>query len=238
MIENLPQELDNNSIDDVVSVFKVAANFIPAVGPLISELLNKIPGQRIDRICSMLKSLREQVDKLDEGVQERMKTSEFSSLIEEAIKQAADSSSEERLNYIISILKNSLTDEEIEVQDTKHLMSLLNRINDSEVIWLKWWLLRPYNKFDEFYLTHEKVLSGTNPSIVATKKEHERAVIKKSYLEHLAQLGLLKRLYKRQSTIEDFEKVDPQDVIGYDNTDLGKLLLKRIGLLTPEEEDL
>jgi hypothetical protein len=56
--------------------------------------------------------------------------------LEDALPQASRALSDERKEYIANLLKNSLTDDSLEHAGKKKLLSLLNELNDPEIILL------------------------------------------------------------------------------------------------------
>lgn len=98
-----------------------------------------IPNQRVDRIADTLARLEVKLQKLSNAaeVRDRLLTSEGIDLLEEAIIQAARARSEERRENIANLLKNSLSDEQLEHLQKKTLLELLGQLNDAEILILQ-----------------------------------------------------------------------------------------------------
>jgi hypothetical protein len=112
---------------------------IPFVGPLAAEIVGAIiPNQRIDRIETVLRLLETKISEEDkEKVKQRIVSPESVDLIEDGFVQASRALSEERKEYIASLLKNSLTDDQLKHIEYKRLLSILGELNDLEVLILK-----------------------------------------------------------------------------------------------------
>jgi uncharacterized membrane-anchored protein YjiN (DUF445 family) len=108
-------------------------------GSLVSEIVtNVIPNQRTERVVLFVEVLNEKFKYLEkEVVEQKIKTEEFTDLLQDGFIQASRTLTVKRLEYIASLLKNSLTDEELRHIEKKKLLSLLGELNDVEIIWLK-----------------------------------------------------------------------------------------------------
>jgi len=88
-----------------------------------------IPNQRIDRIESFLKILESKIpaENRDE-IEGKIKKSEYIDLFEDGFLQVSRALSEERKEYIASLMKNSLSDQELMHSDYKRLLSILGQV--------------------------------------------------------------------------------------------------------------
>jgi hypothetical protein len=145
-------DLENNKSDKTVIGLKTILEIVP-FGSLFSEIItNVIPNQRMDRVVLFVEILNEKLKYIEKDViEQKTKTGEFTDLLQDGILQASRSLSQERLEYIASLLKNSLTDGDLEHIEKKELLSILNELNDAEIIWLKSFSLdtSDYAKFYE-----------------------------------------------------------------------------------------
>jgi len=153
--------------------------------------------------------------------------------MEEGLRQAARSLSDERREYIASLITNSLTSEDIEYQESKHLLRILAEINDVEVIWLRHYLVRTIGGDEDFREKHKAVLKPVFVHTNAPQDVRDKAGLQVSYKEHLTQVGLLERQYRtdmrtKQPEFDSFS--GGMKVRGYQLTALGRLLLREIGL--------
>ena len=132
-------DLEVRKEDLIASALKGVCGTLPIVGPSIAEIIGYlIPKQRIDRIASLLKALESKIDPEERAkVEARMLEEKSVDLMEDGFLQAVRALSEERIGHIASLLKNSLTDEDLEQNAYKRLLFLLGEINDIEVVILK-----------------------------------------------------------------------------------------------------
>ena len=152
-------------------------------------------------------------------------------LMEDGFLQAARALSEERIDYIASLLKNSLTDEELEHIAYKKLLAILGDINDIEVLLLKYCSRPTIGWREEFRSKHREALTKTVVSLSSSQEEVDKAAIYESYETNLARLGLIKMRFRKPMRGESpkfDEKTGMMESSGYDITSLGRLLLRSI----------
>lgn len=84
-------DIEQNEVDLAVSAWAVTLGYMPAIGPIVGELIrNLIPNQRHDRIADFLRILDTKLQSLEEGfLKERMRTEEFIDLFEDGAYQAS-----------------------------------------------------------------------------------------------------------------------------------------------------
>ena len=207
---------------------------IPFVGPLAAEIVGSvIPNQRIDRIESLLKLLESKIPEADrEKVEQKIYSPESIDLIEDGFIQASRALSEERKEYIASLLKNSLTEDEVKHIEYKRLLSMLGELNDLEVLILKsHTMYRGQQEHQEFWETHEGALTPPMAYMGSSQEEIDKHTIYQTHRLHLANLGLLKPRFKKpkRGELPEFdEKTGMIKAQGYDITALGRLLLRCI----------
>ena len=240
--EQLRKDISTNKTDITVSITKGVIGAVPVVGPLIAEVIgNLIPNQRIDRIISFVKVLETKIQDLGvEQVKAKFANPGFVDLLEDGFFQVARALTKERIEYIASVIKNSLSEEEIEYVEAKKLLWLLGELNDIEIIILRSYLLHPMED-QEFWEKHKSILDAPRAYMGAPKQDIDKSVIHKSYKEHLLRLGLTKSRFKRarRGELPEFdEKTGMMKCTGYEVTYLGRLLLQYIDLAkTPWEAD-
>lgn len=225
--------------DIAVVVAKGLIGAIPIVGPLAAEVVGTlIPNQRLDRIERLLKVLEIKVRDVDhEFVKARFTEPGFIDLFEESLNQASRAISEDRVQYVASLVKNGLTAGEAKSLEHKHLLSLLGQLNDVEVILLRSHAKHP-NRDEEFRRRHENILARTPVTMTASREELDQAAIYESYYEHLVRLDLLRNNYRRikRGELPEFdERTGTMKASGRQITPLGRLLLRVIDLIEEEE---
>ena len=236
--------MENSSSNDILksklpdysaAIGRAGANLIPFVGPVLAEIIGvTIPNQRTDRIVKFAEDLNNRLINLEEGLLElHSHDEEFTDLVEEAIRQAAHSLSDERRGYIASMVVNGLTAESINFAESRHLLCLLEEINDIEVVWLRYYREPLMNGDTDFREKNKDVLTHLIAYIGSSKDIVNKRALQESYKEHLSQIGLLEHRYKtdRQTKLPEFNSISgAMEISGYRLTTLGSLLLDEIGL--------
>jgi len=236
--EESSNELSNKPIDYVTSAIKGTLGAVPFAGSLLAELAGTvIPNQRLDRIVKFAEILESKLSNLEqEFVRSQLTNENFSDLLEEGTRQAARSLSDERREYIASLITDSLSQKDIEYIESKHLLRILSELNDIEVIWLRFYLEPTMGGDEEFREKHESILTPIMATLSDPPSVVEKEALQDSYKEHLSQLGLLQPQYKTdmQTHQPEFNRFSGGlEINGYQITSLGRLLLKQIGLSNP-----
>jgi hypothetical protein len=218
--ENNKESLKLQKIDYVSSAAKAALGIAPFAGSLLIELAGTIiPNQRIDRIAKFAEALEERLLQLERNfVKSQLHNEDFTDLVEEGLRQASRSLSDERREYIASLISNSLSSKDIEYQESKHLLKILVEISDIEVIWLRFFLVTTMDGDKKFRDKHKAILEPVSKSIGVSQAIRDKGTFQESYKEHLCRLGLLEKENR-------IHKLTP----------LGKLLLREIGHIDEKE---
>lgn len=233
--------LQNNTSDKTAAILKATLGTVPLIGSVLQEAVTVIiPNQRIDRIAQTMELFAEKIKDLDEEfLRQKMHSEEFTDLLEDAIPQAARSLSEDRRNYIASILKNSLTEEELDHIHEKKLLSILGELNDAEIIFLRYESLRRPER-DTYYENHETILSPIRAGFGSPRIDHEKNAFRTSFREKLYELGLTRKEFvsvKKGQLPEIDEKTGMLKVRHAVTTRLGRTFLRYIGFPSPDDED-
>ena len=225
---------------DIASIVaKGTLGAIPVVGALAAEVVGAlIPNRRLDRIEALLEELSRKLgDQSPDEVRDRFTSPEFADLLEEGLQQSARALSGERIARIAALLKNSLTEQELNHAQDKRLLELLGSLNDAEIIMLQSYTRKA--QYDhEWQERHAAVLVGPRAYIGAPQEDLDQATLNKQFREHLAQMGLLVARVKswKKGEIPEFDdKTGLPKLSGYELTPLGRLLLKRVDLLGEDE---
>jgi hypothetical protein len=225
-------DLTNRPVDYLTAVSKALLGSAPIIGPFLTELVGAtIPKQRMDRLVQFAQALDTRLGEIEQDVLKAKLTDQnFNELMEEAMIQAARSTSEERRAYLAAIIANGLDEATVTHIESRHLLRILGQINDIEVIWLHFFTERGMRGTQEFSKKHEASLRPVRAGMRADQATSDKKTIQDSYKEHLADLGLLKRNYKTDTKTRQpvFESSGEQKVSGYDITRLGRLLARQI----------
>lgn len=155
------------------------------------------------------------------------------SLIEDGYVYAARAVSDERRSYIASVVATGLTDEKIEVNSSKYLLSLLSELTDVEIICLRFFLKPETSGGDDFRNKHNNVLEHVIAYMDPPRVEHDNLALQNSYKDHLERLGLIDgHIRKNRGTgMPEFDPSTGKPKVSYrKTTHLGRMLLSQIGL--------
>jgi hypothetical protein len=231
--ESTPEEIKTQAIDYVASGVKGALGLVPFAGPLLAEVAGVIiPRQRIDRLTDFAVKLEDRIANIEHGaVVAHLDDEEFTDLVEEAIRQAARSTSEDRRAYLASLVANSLTSDAITHAESKHLMRLLGELNDVEVLWLRLFVNPVTGADREFRELHQAVFESRATHLGSPQEEFDAQALQQSYKNHLEQLGLVKSSYRvKRDGLPEFDRNGRARVRSHETSTLGRLLLRTIGL--------
>lgn len=229
----IPSDDIEEKNDQLSSVIRGVIGLFPA-GSIITEVFNEyIPNYRRVKYERLQEILAAKLASIDETL---LKTGlynpRFLDLLQEAAFQSARATTEQRLERIASVLKNSLTDEEANFVTHETILSLLGEINDVEVLLLQYHGMRgsPAEQ-RQFYEAHLNVLRSPVAVAGSPQPVVDQAVMHRNYREHLVQLGLLKKTFQKPRKGELPEFDDDTGMVkakGHAITGLGRLLLRYI----------
>jgi hypothetical protein len=197
-----------------------------------------IPNQRLDRIECLLRELEVRLtDTSRDEVEERFRNPEFVDLLEDGMQQASRALNYERIAHIAALLTNALTDDELMRHQDKRLLSLLGELNEVELILLASYTLRNGQDHD-FAERHRSTLQRPPAVIGAPQNVIDAAAVHDEYRHHLVRLGLLRPRFakpKRGELPQFDDRTGMVKASGHEMTALGRLLLRRIDLLSTGE---
>lgn len=152
----MADKLDQNSTDYVVSATKSALGMVPFAGSLLAELAGSIiPKQRMDRLVDYARKLEHRLGDLDQdAIRTKLADENFTDLLEESARQAAQAVTDERREYLASLLASGVSEDRVSFVESRHLLRILSQINDIEVIWLRFYSHRSLNGDEEFRSKH------------------------------------------------------------------------------------
>jgi hypothetical protein len=226
------------AVDYLASGAKAALSAIPFAGSLLAEVAGSIiPNQRVDRIADYAAKLEERITGLEEDrILKELHDEEFTDLIEESLRQASRAVSEDRREYLASLVASSLSTEAIKHAEAKHLMGILGELNDVEILWLRYYLVPTIGGDEEFRELHKDVFEPVSATTSSSPAELDNHALRQSYREHLVRLGLVREhLRKGKDGLPEFDKMTGQPKVSYwQVSQLGRILLRSIGMTTDE----
>ena len=242
---NTPHEdvlsLEAQTRDYVASVARSLVGAVPIAGSLLVELADAIiPHQRLERVAKFAEYLEVRFSTLEQKfVRSQLANENFTDLLEESLRQAARSLSDERRQYIAALVANGLTTDQITYVESKHLLRTLGEINDIEIIRLASEQYRTQGRGAAFFERHKNILTPVFPSYGSAQPEIDKATLQSSYDAHLQQLGLLTPRYNVDRKTGQFQVGVSGDleISGHSLSSFGRLLLRQIDLLDPENTE-
>jgi hypothetical protein len=190
------------------------------VGPgimasIIGEaLIFSLPNRKLSRVVNVINALLDRLKYLDEDfAKQHLRTEEMEDLLEDVVTQAKNALTPERREYLVNLFMNSLTDAELEHIGKKKLLSLLNSINDAEIILLKFYSL-PDGPERESMISKYRFIKPNLEKQSGKEPETQEEILFQAYWGHLVMSSLI---FGNQGVDEK-------------PTTLGLLLLKYIGL--------
>jgi predicted N-acetyltransferase YhbS len=220
--------------DYVASAAKTILNGAPFAGSLLAEIAGTIiPKQRVDRIAKFAAVLEQTLAELEaDFVRTQLRDENFSDFFEDAIRQAARALTDERRAYIATMIGTAIRDQNADFTESKHLLRILGELNDIEVLWLRYHLRLPNGGADPFRAKHASNFEVSSPMGRGSEDARGKDSWKVSYLQHLAQLGLLNPIFRIDSVTNApvFDEGGAARIDGYRLTRIGEALLRQIGL--------
>lgn len=227
--------LNQSATDYVVATAKAALGMVPFAGSLLAELAGSIiPKQRMDRLVDFARELEVKIGALDQdAVRSKLTDENFTDLLEESARQAAQAVTHERRQYLASLLASGVTETHVSYVESKHLLRILSQINDIEVIWLRFYHHPYMGGDDEFRTKHAAVLEPVSATLGSDQATLDQHALQENYTEHLISLGLLTRPLQVDSktgypVFDKFTKNWKTQETRL--TPLGRLLVRYIGL--------
>ncbi|TWU59549.1 hypothetical protein [Crateriforma conspicua] len=241
MSEDKSQTLRSRPVDHVTSVVKGAIGAVPIAGPLLAEIAGTlIPNQRVDRLAKFAERLGERLSDIeDDKLRANLTDENFTDAVEESLRQAARSTSDERRQYIANLLASGINLDNLDFIETKHLLRLLGEINDIEVIWLRAYYGWHWGQRDSaFHERHATILEPAVAYLGSSQDEIDRASMQESYKLHLESLGLLRSRirFDNKTKLPEFDKNEGFKKSGFEITPLGQLLVRYIDMIPSDAE--
>lgn len=234
--------LKTSKEDMMALLAKSIFSLVPFGAPIGEAITAVIPDQKLERVINFVQVLNYKITNAERKIEEHeLKTEEFTDLLEDALGQASRSLSDERREYIASLLKNSLTKDKLSHVEEKRLLSLLNELNDAEIIWLKSYSLNKSigsQEYGEFFEVHKdilepvRILYGGGPGSIP-QELFDKEAIQNSYQNNLVNLRLISESFKSVANgeVPEFDgETGKMKVRGYYCSSLGELLLRYIDL--------
>ena len=133
--------MDTRKADIAAMIGRGAAGALPLLGPMLNYFINDmIPNQRLEleRLWNLFNSLESKVNELEkEKIEQKINDPKSIDLFEDACHQATRALSPERTEKIASLLKMTLTKDQLDFMESKRLFAIFAEVNDAQIIILK-----------------------------------------------------------------------------------------------------
>jgi hypothetical protein len=170
---------------------------VPVIGSLTVELLNvTIPNQRQERIERLLNILSQKIFNISEQeLKNKFHSTDFIDIFEDVLRQSVRATSDIRLKYLASVLKNGIDFEKLDHLQKKRLLEILERINDIEII-----LLRSYSLRDNTFAYQDFINNHCDIFNLKEEQRHhqspeandkDKQIFISHYKDNLISLGLV-----------------------------------------------
>jgi hypothetical protein len=233
---NEPDPLETQPKDRAVALVKQAAGVLPGIGPAIMELfLDEIPNLRQDRIATYLRELEARVSAME--FRDRLRDPERLDLFEEGARQAARATTSERLERLANIVAFGINGDERNQIEAKRLLALMAAVDDDQIVILLAKLSK-HRRDTEFREANQAVLAPVRAHMGSSQDDLDQSTIHELARAELMRLGLLRERYKKAAKgqpPELDEKTGRLKAQSIDITPLGRLLLRRLGLIEPKD---
>lgn len=122
--------IKSNKMDKAVILAKGILGAAPYVGPIIAEIVGAtIPNQRLDRIVDFVQILDKKLGGISQDVIKLKAQDEyFIDLFEDGMLLASRAINNERKEHIATVIKNSITNDELSHLEEKKLLTLQREI--------------------------------------------------------------------------------------------------------------
>lgn len=236
MMEQAKTDLETNMRDHVAGLAKGVAGMVPVVGPIVAEVVNNIiPNQRFDRISRFVVILEEKVKEINrEIIEMKIRDEYFIDLLEDGFILASRAITDQRKEYIATIIKNSITEEALSHLEEKKILSIFSELNDAEIIILQSHALTGEEQ-RLYFSQHKEIIQYKPVHLGSSGTEINKDAIHGSFTQNLVALNLLTPQYvrPRRNELPEFdEKTGMMKARGYRVTILGNLLLSYLDLKT------
>ncbi len=223
-------DVGNKTTDRLAAIGRSLAGTVPFAGGLLAEVITEIiPNQRMDRVEQYLEYLARRLSELEKSrLAESITKAENIALVEEGAFQAARAIQQERREKIANCVALGIADEDRSNLKSARILEILAQLDDGDIQLLHAHAGNDRSAFKE--IRPEPALIGSKSSIIEDNNLYERSHKK------LEQLGLLKvRISVDTEThLPEFDRFSGEPRGHHYITAIGRLLLHRVGLNTPE----
>lgn len=227
------EQLGTTMTDIVAAMARGGLGAIPLAGSVMAEIFDiTIPNQRMDRVCNFVLKLNERINTIE---LEALKSNKyFVDLLEDGVRQATKSLTEERNAHIANFISTNRDINEAEYSIKKKLLRILEELTDDDIEILKYFENRWSSQVREKKYTGHLLPQASYDALSDEEKYKYRMRTEAwdTHVHSLVQLRLLeaeRELPNIDNTNRHLDrKTGLPKVTGHKITHLGKLLLSAI----------
>lgn len=225
---------DLNRSDKVAYLLKAIGGSFPFGSFLAETIVTIIPNQKQDRIITYVKELVGRINDLPNEILDGLfDNPKFQALLEETIEQSARATTQQRYEYLASIVINGISDEKIELEESEYILSLFKQLTDVQIIWLNYYYLKRFRNSHDYFEKHKNILKKKEVYLKGSFEDYKQVALQRGNIEQLVRLGLVReeteydRMTKELKIDSSTKKLKVTNTV---ITDLGKALLLHIGI--------
>ncbi|GAA4178830.1 hypothetical protein [Shinella granuli] len=187
-----------NAWDAVAFLARSGLGAVPVAGAFLSEVVSTlIPNQRSARVEAYIKALSERLDAVIDNEAMRDLANPWKiDLFEEGAFQAARAVTDQRREYIVSVVSRGLTGDDLAAADARTILSIIKELDERQILILARYLPQ-YGWGSDYYKQHAAVLDISEP---LTMGSSQQTLTKRAYYDHavskLVALNLLKESFR------------------------------------------
>ncbi|MDO9222473.1 MAG: hypothetical protein Q7U20_02040 [Caulobacter sp.] len=231
-------ELGETIQDRAVALGKGAVGTIPLVGALLAEVITQfIPQQRWERVEDYVARLNARLSSMEQtALRAAMQNPEAVDLFEEGALQTTRSLSDQRRQYIATIVAEGLKGGARTQIEAKRMLRLLEQIDDDQVIILAGYTYK-FGRNLDYVERHKAILRPPIQTLASDGPTRDEVTLSNLARSDLERIGLLRteHPFLKKGEIPEFDRNGQIKGGSRRLTPLGHLLLRHVGLLDGEE---
>lgn len=232
-VEDSQVALQNKRVDTAVALTKGVLGAVPYAGGVLAEIIGSVvPNQRLDRISAFIIELDKRLKKVEI---EKLIHNKFAlDLFEDGMYQAVRILSEERNQYLVNFLKQTIDVNSDSYSTKKKLLSILQELTDKDIEILKSTSKMGFKATSSAYSFRSLTYGQYDKLSDREKTEYEH--LRVDFGLHIATLQRLNLVHVKENELDpewDGSSIDNDtglpEVDDCSLTKIGELLLLNIG---------
>lgn len=221
-----------NASDIVAMVARGGLGAVPVAGAALAEIVTVlIPNQRSERVEAYIKALAKRLD----GIVARVDALDLADpwkidLFEEGAFQAARTVTDQRRDYIVSVVSRGLTGNDLATSNARTMLNIMKELDERQIIILASHLPGNDNPDRSFYKKHSAVLDIGLPLLGSPPDVKEKQSFHRFSIGRLVTLNLLHEVFRTDDLrLPQLDNSGRPEVLYRRLTLLGAQVLQHIG---------